>query len=89
MNVRIYLTLVALAAFTVPAAYADYSEQSTTIETTPAPTTEMREEIRTQEVPSTTVIKEEPTVIEPVQKEKVVIKKHHGHLFQVGPIKLF
>lgn len=93
MNVRIYLTsgLAALAAATIPAAFADSYSESTTVEQAPAPVTEMREEVRTEQMPSTTVIKEQPTVIEeqPVQKEKTVVKKKSGHLIQAGPIKVF
>jgi hypothetical protein len=94
MNLRIYLTsgLAVLGAITVPGAYAESYTETTTIEKAPAPVTEVREEVRTEEMPSTTIIKEEPiTVIkeEPVQKEKVVVKKHGGHLIQAGPIKIF
>jgi hypothetical protein len=93
MNVKKYLTssLAALAATTMPAAFADSYSERTTVEQAPAPVTEMREEVRTEQVPSTTVIKEQPTIIEeqPVQKEKTVIKKKSGHLIQAGPVKVF
>ena len=91
MNVRLYLTssLATLAALAIPAAYADSYTEKTVIEKAPEPVTEMQE-IKTEEVPSTTVIKEQPaTVIEQPVKQKVEVKKHGGHLIQAGPIKIF
>jgi hypothetical protein len=101
MQAKTYLILsfATVASLAVLAAEADTYSKTTTIEQpAPAAVAETREEVRTVETspPTTTVIKEQPTTVireervaPPVENKTVVIKKHHGHLIQVGPAKVF
>jgi hypothetical protein len=82
---------VLVAALYAPATLADSYSSVTTTTQEVQPLTEVRETpMFVQDVPTTTVIREQPVIItQPADREVVVIKQHRHHLIHVGPVRVF
>jgi hypothetical protein len=105
LQVFLIMAAVTVASQCSSAAFADtYSRVTTTEESQPVtevqqyttttqelqPLTEVRQIRTIESVPSTTVIRELPVLInQPVDREVVIVKRHHHHLINVGPVKVF
>ena len=91
LQALLLLSAVCAAGLYAPAANADsYSSMTTTEESRPV--TEMSETRTTtvESAPSsTTVIREQPVIVQPANTEVIVVKKHQHHLIHIGPVKVF
>ena len=83
------LAVVATSSLFLPAANADSYSSVTTTEVA-QPVIEKRETTVQEAIPSTTVIREQPVIINK-PADVVVVKehRHHHHLIDVGPVKAF
>lgn len=96
LELLLVLGVIASTSLSAPVAMADTfsSERRTTTTEQSLPMTETLE-TRTSTLESgpssTTVIREQPVIInQPAREEVVVIKQHHHHhLIKVGPVKVF
>jgi len=92
MKVELFWALAMVSAnslFTSAAIADTYSTETTTTDLA-QPMTETRETRTIETAPSTTVVREQPVIInQPAEKEIVVVKKHQHHLIKVGPVKVF
>jgi hypothetical protein len=82
---------VLVAALYTPATLADSYSSVTTTTQEVQPFTELRETPTfVQDVPTATVIREQPVIIsQPADREVIVVKRHHHHMIHVGPVNVF
>ncbi|HEY9678519.1 MAG TPA: hypothetical protein V6C76_10950 [Drouetiella sp.] len=92
MKKHAILTLSALVGIglAATAAKADTYSTVTTTDGFPSAVTESRTTtVESAPIAPTTVIHDQPVIVQPESKEVVVVKKNHHHLINVGPVKVF